>query len=424
MQFPVTVPALKVSHPMGDFFAVSLPAKILLEVCFSDRMRAEKTLFGYELKGTQRDKKDNRLQQIAEYIDREDSAFPNAIILAANFHTSGFTIDEFLDLSSKDDPSLNQNELDLEKQKLLNGRWSIDQSIDGNNNISYNLTIPSKEKLAAIIDGQHRLFGFTNDYLKNSDRLEMHLLCSIYLDLPKAYQADLFATINSTQKPVDKSLTYELYGYNISEEKSENWTPDKLAVFFTRKLATLSESPLKGRIKISPKTDNALSAIMEEGKWSISTAVIVEGIMKLFSSNPTRDSNFLLSNKNSRREILKYSQRKDNSVLREYYLSGNDTFIYTIVLNYLNACDVTFWKNAIHNSFITKTVGVQAIFDILRRILPEALAQKDISINFFIQKLAPAKDLNFTEDKFKNASGSGRSIIRKAIEEKISPIEA
>lgn len=247
----------------------------------------------------------------------------------------------------------------------------------------------------------------------------MQLLCSIYLDLPKAYQADLFATINSTQKPVDKSLTYELYGYNISEEKSENWTPDKLAVFFTRKLATLNESPLKGKIKIAPKTDEALSAILEEGKWSISTAVVVEGIMKLFSSNPTRDSNYLLSHRNSKREILKYSQRRDNSILRNYYLTGNDSFIYTIVLNYLNSCEIIFWKNAVNNSFIIKTVGVQAIFDILRKILPEALSVKNISQDFFIRKLEPAKTLTFTEDKFKNASGSGRSIIRQAIEDKI-----
>ncbi len=418
IKFPITVPALKISQPLGDFFAVSLPAELLLEVCFSDRMKAEKTLLGYTLKGTQRDKKDNRLQQIAEYIDREDSAFPNAIILAANFHPSGFTVDEYLEINESDEYSSEK------KENLSHARWSISEATDHFGNINYYVTIPSNEKLAAIIDGQHRLFGFTSDYLKNEDRLQMQLLCSIYLDLPKAYQADIFATINSTQKPVDKSLTYELYGYNISEEKSENWTPDKLAVYFTRKLATLDESPLKGRIKISPKTDEALSALFDHGKWTISTAVVVEGIMKLFSSNPTRDSNFILSTNNSKRSILRHSNRKDRSILREYYLDGNDSFIYKIILNYLNACENIFWKNAQPGAFIIKTIGIQAIFDILRMILPDAIASKDISENYFFNKLLPAKDLTFTEDKFKNASGSGRSIIRKAIEEKIAFIEA
>jgi hypothetical protein len=58
--------------------------------------------------------------------------------------------------------------------------------------------------------------------------------------------------LNSTQKRVDKSLTYELFGYNISEEKEEYWTPDKLAVFLTRKLNTEENSPLSGRILIAP----------------------------------------------------------------------------------------------------------------------------------------------------------------------------
>jgi hypothetical protein len=46
----------------------------------------------------------------------------------------------------------------------------------------------------------------------------MSLVCSVYFDLPRPFQAQLFATINSTQKRVDRSLTYELFGYNIVEE--------------------------------------------------------------------------------------------------------------------------------------------------------------------------------------------------------------
>src|SRR5690606_26453257 len=89
------------------------------------------------------------------------------------------------------------------------------------------VTIPSAKKLAAVIDGQHRLFGFVD---AKPERLTMNLLCSVFLDLPKPFQAQLFATINSTQKRVDKSLTYELFGYNIDDEAENLWTPDKLAV--------------------------------------------------------------------------------------------------------------------------------------------------------------------------------------------------
>lgn len=414
MNFPITVPAIKIDQPMGTFFAVSLPAHILLDVCFSDLMRAEQDLAGYTLTGTQRIKRDNRLQQIAEYIDRTESAFPNAIILAANYHQSGYTLDEYLELSPEDDDSLDPQKLNLDKKNLVDARWKITPNINGH----YDLTVPSKEKLAAIIDGQHRLFAFASQALKNQDRLEMGLLCSIYLDLPKAYQAQLFAIINSTQKPVDKSLTYELYGYNISEEKAESWTPDKLAVFFSRKLATENTSPLSGRIKIAPKMDEALLELSKDTSWKVSTAVIVEGIMKLISSNPTRDSNVLLSNKSSLRSILRTYPRKDKSVLREAYLSCNDTFIYTIVLNFLNACNDIFWQKVPTNSFITKTVGIQALFDILRLLIPEALNDKNISEVFFNEKLSLAADIDFTNTEY-NASGSGRSKIRRSLEEAI-----
>jgi DGQHR domain-containing protein len=74
----------------------------------------------------------------------------------------------------------------------------ISQGPDG----CYTLEIPTPAKLGAIVDGQHRLFAFVQT--KEPARLNMELLCSIYLDLPKPFQAQLFATINLTQKPVDK----------------------------------------------------------------------------------------------------------------------------------------------------------------------------------------------------------------------------
>ena len=83
-------------------------------------------------------------------------------------------------------------------------------------------------------------------------------------------------TGHSTQKPVDRSLTYELFGYNVSDEPEEYWTPDKLAVFLARKLGTQSSSPLKGKIAVSPKRDEALVALGQQAAWKVSTAVVVD----------------------------------------------------------------------------------------------------------------------------------------------------
>lgn len=90
-----------------------------------------------------------------------------------------------------------------------------------------------------------------------------------------------------------------------------------------------------------------------------------------------------------------------------------------MVKNFLEACQQILWVNASPNSFITRTVGVQAQLDILRQLASDAYNAKVISVSAFKERLEGAADLDFSEDVYRNASGSGRSLIRRAIEEKI-----
>lgn len=395
--YPLTVPALRVAQPLGIFYIASLPAHVLLDVAYSDTLRAD-FLEGdqaYILDGTQRVRQAPRLKAIANYINRLDASFPNAIILAANHRPEEM---ENGDLDGDDDSAV----LSSEAQD-----WSVEEFDDG----ICKLTIPTSAKMAAIIDGQHRLFAFAE---ASSSRLGMELVCAIFVDLPKPFQAQLFATINSTQKPVDRSLTYELFGYNVVDEEPAFWTPDKLAVFLTRKLGTEEGSPLRGRIVIAPKKDDTLAAITHGRDWRVSTAVVVDGIMRLYSSNPKRDTADMLQGKRMSR-LDGASKRKDNSPLRKLYLDVNDAAIHVMVLNFLKACDDLFWKNAALDSFIRKTVGVQALFDILRYLAPKMLQDKDLSVRHFAERLTPASEIDFSDVKFKNASGSGRSLIARTI---------
>lgn len=404
--YPLTVPAIRVEQPIGSYFVAVLPARVLLDVAYSDRMSATLNAdgLGYRVDGTQRLKDPKRLTQITDYIDRSDSAFPNSIILAANFdQATGLTED----VEAEDDEAQSEANAN-EAAKTV---WRIETGEDG----CEKLVIPSAVKLAALIDGQHRLFSFAN---ANPDRLDMELICAIFLDLPKPFQAQLFATINSTQKPVDKSLTYELFGYNVSEESAQHWTPDKLAVFLTRKLNTEDGSPLKGRVVVAPKRDAALMALNTSVDWKISTAVVVEGIMRLYSSNPKRDTNEMLTPPIKTRDQLR-EKAKDKSPLREVYLDGNDAIMYALVLNFLKACQTVFWNKASPSSYIVKTIGVQALMDILRKISSDAYSGRDVSVGFFQNILEPAGAIDFAADPFKNASGAGRSSIRRAIEQAI-----
>jgi len=379
-------PALTVHQELGVFFVTTMKARELLQLCYSDRLEAVENVGtdGYELRGTQRTLDDARLRSIADYISRIDSSFPNTIILAANFRQEDGLIEE-------DDAV----------------RWRIETAAGGERA----LIIPTRAKLAAVIDGQHRLFAYTKT---SPNRLENDLVCAVFIDLPKAMQAGLFATINSTQKPVDRSLTFELFGYNISEEAAQQWSPDKLAVYLTRRLGADLESPLRGRITVAPEHDFEIPRGLGR-PWRISTAAVVTGITKLFSGNPKRDANFLLSGRRRLRSELT-GEFNDQSPLRPLYYETNDQLIYLMVRNYLNACDMVFWRHAPETSFIFRTIGVTALFKILRAIAPRALKSRKVSVDYFADLLMPAKNIDFSLPQYSGSSGKGEGAIRHAIE--------
>lgn len=389
-KYPFIRPGLIISQPFGDFFVVTIPARVLLDVAYSDRLTAELKADGsYSLGGSQRPLAEPRLREIGRFIDSESASFPNSIILAANYR--------------RDDGLIEEEE---------GSKWSVSSDQKG---LTGTLTIPTSSKLAPIIDGQHRLFGF--NYLAKQERLDMPLLCAIFLDLPKPYQAFLFATINANQRPVNKSLTYELFGYNVEDERPEKWTPEKLAVFLTRKLLTDAASPFFQHIIIAAENDFAprLAKVRSEGGWAVSAATVVEGILRLISQNPKRDAygmggRFTYEGKD--RSALR--SLSDPSPLRQRYISSGDDIIFTGVNNYFDAVNKSLWKDVNPDSYIRKTVGVQALFDVARDLMDEFVAKKDFRINLFEQRLEPARRINFA-DGFFQTSGTGRLRIRNTL---------
>ena len=287
-------------------------------------------------------------------------------------------------------------------------RWYFNQI---ENNL-YEIVIPTNQKLAAIIDGQHRLKGF--DYVTNTERLNVELPCSIFFDLPNSYQAYLFATINGNQKKVDKSLALEQFGFNVDEEPQNSWTPEKLAVYFVRQL-NFKDSPLKGHIKIAPKISPDLEKeiFTEQSQWMVSTATIVDGILNLISSKPKRDRVEMAQEniwgKRSRSMVENF--KSDKSPLRHLYLEKRDDEIFKIIFNFLAIAKETVWANFESKSYIFKTVGVQALFDFLKRILDvNPLASESA----FRQYFANVGQFDFSKNTIQ-ASGIGRKDIRDAL---------
>jgi DNA phosphorothioation-associated DGQHR protein 1 len=379
--FPLRLPAIMVKQPLGEFFAFSIDAETLRKVAFFDPTRIEKVdkkNFWYSLLGAQRPSSTRRAKQIAKYINTVESAFPNSIILAANYINDG------------------------EFQEDENKRWRIEPT----NNSCYHLIIPTEDKMVSIIDGQHRLLGF--DYCDDTRR-SMDLLCAVYMDLPQAYQAYLFATININQRKVDKSLAYEQFGYNLDDENKSEWAPDKLAVFLTRKLNLDSKSPLHNRIHIAPLNAEIIFPDGAKLDWQVSTACIVEGIARLISTNPKADRNTLHKQPPSarRRTIL----FPDNSPLRQLYLDGNDDAIFEGILAYFRLADEIYWQKA-SDTYIRKTIGIQALFDVFRVVV--GLSGFDQMPSKTKETLNVSSDVDFS-DPFYQASGKGRVRVKNTL---------
>lgn len=370
------IKAIKVIQPLGEFYIAKIKARDLLKISTSQVARYDKE---GNIIGHQRPIDPDRLKAIAKFIQSEEMSFPSSIIIAANVNASGIIYDD------------------------EDNRWKIEPT-----NISdiYELDIPEHCINSLIIDGQHRLKAFEEESLDDNCR-NIELVCSIFFDLPGAYQAYLFATINGNQKRVDKSLALELFGINLDNEPQNTWSPEKLAVYITRKFNFTKDSPLEGKIRLAPLTDGET----DKSKWLLSTAAMVEGITKLISSNPQRDRDELTRKRkfyeNKTRTVLK--DLSDKSVLRDLYIENRDDEIYSILFNYFFSINKILWSNAEQNSIINKTIGISALYDVLKSLL-----EKDKSISDFDKCIEKLVCIPYTDNYF-SLSGKGKTRLKRVM---------
>ncbi len=295
------------------------------------------------IKGNQRSLDKKRSIEIASFLATENSSIPNSIILSENY-------DEW-----------DNFEVDPAK------RWEF-EPIGGDDSKIGEIVIPDRNiKLCSIIDGQHRVGAF------DSSSVDMDLPCSIFLDLPPSLQAYIFATINFNQKKVDKSLAYQLFGYQLEDSSSSKWSPDMLGVKFSREFN--KSGPFKNRISL-------IKGNPSKSDWNISSAAFVEGVVSLISGNPKIDKYEI-----SKEKILGSSDRKslkDNKSypLRKYFINQNDKAVYEVIDRYFRSLDEIWWFKLEADSILFRTVGISAQFAFLKYLLVEGKVVINSDLNF------------------------------------------
>ncbi|GAB3720595.1 DGQHR domain-containing protein [Flavobacterium koreense] len=234
----------------------------------------------------QRLRNDKRISNIYSFLLKEINnihnsnsnaigSFPTAIIISMDINQEAETKEEYL-----------KNTLNIKNDEYIGGFYN---RLDGNN---LELLIPQK-KVSLIVDGQHRLSGMIKLYedavshnikigrkslieeypnlsyekvINSLDQFDLN--CTILLGFDKWEQGKVFADVNFNQKPVNKSLYYDIFGSFPDPNKNDIF----LAHMLTMHLNNNDKSVIKGFIKM-----------LGSGKGYFSQAFFVEAILEHFT---------------------------------------------------------------------------------------------------------------------------------------------
>lgn len=144
-----------------------------------------------------------------------------------------------------------------------NGRGvQFDQSptkVDGSISKLGILHLPKRYRSAYIIDGQHRLYGYSDSQYALSNSVPV----VAFVDLVRAEQIKLFMDINENQKAVDKNLRVILNADLLWDSENYNEQRQALRSKIAQMLGEEETSPLLGRVIVGQdetSTEKCISA--------------------------------------------------------------------------------------------------------------------------------------------------------------------
>jgi DNA sulfur modification protein DndB len=170
------VPAIKGRMGKDYFYSFAIePSKLLkiAYVCHRLKGNDENTLFTY-----QRMLEKSRLKEIRKYVD-EEGVFPNSLVINLDCGKDCLRFDPITHKRKEE---------------------------SGTNAVLGILHLPTRFKSAFIIDGQHRLYGFSDT--KYVDKATVPVIA--FENLDEITQAEMFVDINSKQKKVRANLLADL----------------------------------------------------------------------------------------------------------------------------------------------------------------------------------------------------------------------
>lgn len=216
---------LAIKGKMGghEYYEFSIEPEKLLKIGYVlHRNEANKNM----MPTYQRIIKRKRLKEVQSFIN-DGGYFPNSIIVSID---SGGRKLQFDESPTKLDDSISKIEV---------------------------LHLPKRYHSAYIIDGQHRLYGYSDSEYANTNSIPI----VAFVDLDRSEQLKLFMDINENQKSVSKTLRITLNSDMLWDSPNQNERRDAIRSKIAQMCGEEQSSPLLGRVVIGEDEKNNIKCI-------------------------------------------------------------------------------------------------------------------------------------------------------------------
>ena len=284
---------------------------------------------------------------------------------------------------------LNRKRIASIKQYILDGNMFVNTFVINWNDVNYKpeftdnrVEIPLVDSVAQLLDGQHRLEGLKEAIKVEESIAENQVLVSMVIGLATKEAAKIFININSEQKPVPKSLIYDLYGVTEDDRNFAITRSDDIA----KELNDNVDSPYYNLIKYPGNP---------RGKGKIDLSTVVSTLKKYVDT----DGKFVDNN------------IKDLNIQSQ------------IMINYFSALKYHWdkeelWGNASQNVFFKAAGFIAALEFFFEYVFIKCVEKKSFKLDYLISLFDFSESELITSNEIKGTDGkSARNMIINNLKE-------
>lgn len=305
------VPAIQGKMGGYTYYSFSIEPERLLKIGYVlHRSEANQNM----MPTYQRVIKKKRLQDVRGFINN-GGYFPNSIIISIDTNGKGLTFDQ--------------------------SATRVDSTIS---RIGV-LHIPKRYRSAYIIDGQHRLYGYSDSMYASSNTIPV----VAFVDLERTEQIKLFMDINENQKAVPKSLRVTLNADMLWESTDFGEQRQALRSKIAQMLGEESTSPLHSRVVIG------------ESESTSDRCITVEAIQAALKKCRFFDT---YGKKNTLQKAGTFDCGDNQDTCDLFY-----PFIEKCMLYVREACIVEWDKGDRDSGMLTINRGIQAVIRVIDDIV-------------------------------------------------------